>query len=130
MRYGISFFVSVFNNSTIGTFIDDVKILQKFFDSNLRLLWINTPTFFKSDAESIADLYEFAQEFKLDKYSVNIRSDYKTEDGIFRFAKETNARRSQWELTNGEDSSIFFTGSIAEDIVNHVNFPIWTFSIQ
>lgn len=37
---------------------------------------------------------------------------------------------SPWERKRGKGWRIFFIGSTAEDIVNHVKMPIWTLALK
>lgn len=104
-----------------------VKELQVFFGAKLHLLWINTPGIFKTDTEALTSLHEFARDHKFTSYSVNIRSDYDIEAGIFRFCKETDADMIAMGTHAWKGLAHLFTGSIAEDIVSHVNLPVWTY---
>lgn len=114
-------------DQSYNKFSEAVKALQAFFGANIHLLWINTPSIFKTDSQAQASLQEFARDHKFTHYSINIRSDYTIEDGIYRFCKETDADMIAMGTHAWKGLVHFFTGSIAEDIVNHVNLPVWTY---
>lgn len=107
-----------------------VQDLQKFFDAHVHLLWVNTPQIFKSDADCLMDIQRYATDFDFNNYSINTCSDYQVENGIFRFAKETNADMVAMGTHAWKGLAHLFNGSIAEEIVNHINIPIWTYTIR
>lgn len=111
-------------------FYQQLLKLQKFFGASLELLWINTPRTFRKDSDIKADLEKFAREGNLQNYSINIRSDFSIEHGIYAFAKETNSDLIAMGTHAWKGFIYLLAGSIAEDLVNHVDFPIWTFGLS
>ena len=111
-------------------FIQSIKELQTFFDAKLHLFYINTPLFFKSDPDAAKALNAFATENKFTNYTTHIRSDYTVEAGIAHFAKEIGADLIAMGTHAWKGLAHFFIGSTAEDIVNHVNMPIWTLRLS
>lgn len=111
-------------------FCDHLKQLQAFFNASLYFLWINTPLIFKNDSEAHKDLQKFATDAHFTDYSIHVRSDYTVEDGIYRFAREMDAELIAMGTHAWKGFVHFVVGSTAEDIVNHVNFPIWTYALK
>ena len=107
-------------------FITEVNKLQEFYKATIHLLWINTPHEFKSDASSREDLQQFAANTGLSNYSLNTRSDYTVEEGIYRFAKEINADMIAMATHGRTGLARRLRGSIAGDIVSHIDIPVWT----
>lgn len=107
-----------------------VKALQEFFHAKISLLWINTPGAFRADREAQIDLYRFAQRFGLVDYSLNLRSDYTAAEGILRFARETRADLIAIGTHARKGLSHWFSGSVAEEVVDHAIIPIWTCAIN
>jgi len=103
-----------------------VKKLQDFYQAKIHLLWINTPHAFSSDTSSRESLQQFANSNKFTNYSVNIRSDYTVEEGIYRFAKESNSDMIAMATHGWTGFKRLIRGSIAEDIVSHIGLPVWT----
>ncbi len=112
------------------TLIQKIKELQEFFGAKLHMLYVNTPASFRRDAESKPALEAAAKKYGLKNYTLNVINDISEEDGIAAFtntikgdliAMRTHGRRGLAHLA---------TGSIAEDLVNHIQCPIWTYRIK
>jgi len=104
--------------------------LQQFFGASLYLLSINTPRTFRKDIDIKTDLQKFALDGNLQDYSINIRSDFSAEHGIYAFAKEVDADLIAMGTHAWKGFVYLLAGSVAEDLVNHVDFPIWTFGLE
>lgn len=110
--------------------VDSVKALQDFFQARLHVVWINTPVNFTSDVRTLQKLEVFAKHFQLKRYTLNIFNHPNEEDGIIHFneylggdliAMGTHGRKGFTHLLNG---------SVAEDVANHTDSPIWTSSLK
>ena len=77
-----------------------VKELQEFLRARLHVLFVNTPANFKQDNETQQALKAFANKI-----------------GADMIAMGTHGRRGLNHL---------MAGSMAEDVVNHIDCPIWT----
>jgi nucleotide-binding universal stress UspA family protein len=107
-----------------------VKALQNFFHAQLHIVWINTPTNFTADATTKKRLFEFAQRFMLKDFTINIYNDVYEESGIINFSHEINASMLAMGTHGRKGLAHLFSGSLTEDVVNHIDLPIWTSSIQ
>lgn len=112
-----------------ANYLQELRFIQNLFHAKLQMLWINTPNIFKSDGEALDDLREFAEEYQLYNYKLNIRSDHTEQDGILRFASEINATLIFMPTHSRKGLAHWLTGSITENVVNHVQCPVWTCSI-
>ncbi|HZY83180.1 MAG TPA: universal stress protein [Cyclobacteriaceae bacterium] len=104
--------------------------LQKFFDAQLHLLWVNTPGHFVADSEIHGLMREFAHHYSLSNYSLVIKNDLYEAAGIIKYSEDIDAGIIAMGTSSRRGLAHFFQGSIAEDVVNHVNCPIWTFSTR
>lgn len=111
-------------------FYEQLIKLQQFFEASLELLWVNTPRTFRKDSDVKADLTQFAQKGNLTSYTINIRSDFSAEHGIYAFAKEIDADLIAMGTHAWKGLTYLLAGSVAEDMVNHIDFPIWTFGLS
>jgi nucleotide-binding universal stress UspA family protein len=107
-----------------------VKSLQEFFGASLHILWVNTPIFFKRDKDIHALLDTFVRHYGLKDYTMNIRNDTFEVDGIVSFAGEMKADMIAMPTHGRRGLAHLISGSIAEDVLNHVQCPIWTYSIH
>lgn len=108
-----------------------VMMLQKFFNAKLHLLLVNTPSNFRTHEEQKEAMQEYVKHYGFENYTINMRNDtYFEPDSILRFAGEVHADMIAMGTHARRGISHFLIGSTAEDVVNHVNVPIWTTSIR
>jgi nucleotide-binding universal stress UspA family protein len=110
--------------------VNHVKELQSFFSAKLHLLMVNTPHNMKRTKDEMEMMTDYATHFKLENFTINIRNDFYEEDGIISFAHEIKAGLIAMGTSGRRGLSHLFAGSIAEDVVNHADCPIWTFPTQ
>jgi nucleotide-binding universal stress UspA family protein len=108
----------------------EIKQLQAFFGAKLHLLLVNTPYNLERTADEKERLETFAKQSGLENYTINLRNDFREPNGIVRFATEINADLIAMGTHGRRGLNHLFTGSIAEDVVNHIDCPIWTFSTR
>ncbi len=111
-------------------FIDRVVELQKFFHATLHVLFVNTPDKFKRDHEAREDMNLFVKEYQLSDYTLNIRNDPYEEDGILQFAKEIKADMIAMATHSRRGLVHLFAGSVAEEVLIHSDFPMWTCTLK
>jgi nucleotide-binding universal stress UspA family protein len=107
--------------------IEKLKRLQNLFKATLHILYVNTPSHFKEGTDIKRELEDFAKYFNLENFTLNIRDNIDEGDGIIKFAHEINGDMIAMETHGRRGLSHLFHGSIAEDVVNQVDSPIWTF---
>lgn len=103
-----------------------VKALQYFFKATLHIVWINTPSNFTRDTTTHKRLKDFAKRFMLKDFTLNIFNDPYEETGVMNFTEMIGADMIALGTHSRKGLSHFLNGSVAEDIVNHVDCPIWT----
>lgn len=107
-----------------------LKDLQKWFDADLYLVLINTPGNFESTRESAAKIKKFVKKYSIEHAVAEIYNSISEESGIVEFADDINADMIAM-ATQGRTGLVhLFTGSIAEDVVNHAKRPVWTFKTK
>ena len=103
-----------------------VKALQNFFKAKLHILYVNTPANFKRDATTRQLLKEFAKRFMLKDYTLNVYNATDQEMGVADFVHEMGADMVAMATHGRKGLNHFMSGSVAEDVVNHLDCPIWT----
>ena len=111
-------------------FIEKVKELQAFFGAKLHVLLVNTPTRFNLDVEAKGQLEDFAKHYKLENFTLNARNDLFEQEGISRFVEEVKADMVVMATHGRRGLAHLLSGSIAEDIVNHAQCPVWTYNLR
>jgi len=110
--------------------VENVKALQNFLKATLHLLWVNTPLNFAADSVSHERFVAFVSHHKLKGYTTNIYNHSNEEDGILQFTKAikgdiiaigTHGRRGLSHVVNG---------SLAENVVNHSDKLVWTYTLR
>lgn len=107
-----------------------VKALQNFFGASLHVLYVNTPSRFRRDVEVKKEIKAFAKRFMLKDYTLTIFNDYTEEEGLRNFISETKADLVAMATHGRKGLNHLMSGSIAEDAVNHLQCPIWTYKIS
>ncbi|MCU0397918.1 MAG: universal stress protein [Cyclobacteriaceae bacterium] len=107
-----------------------VKELQNFFKAKLHIVWINTPTNFTRDSITMKRLNAFAKRFMFKDYTVNVYNDPYEEAGVISFTKEVEADMIVMGTHGRKGVAHLLSGSVAEDVVNHTECPIWTYSLK
>ncbi|MCS6973611.1 MAG: universal stress protein [Cyclobacteriaceae bacterium] len=107
-----------------------VKALQDFFKATLHIVWINTPTNFTPDRITTQRLEAFAKRFMFKNYTVNVYNDPYEEAGIINFTHSIKADMIAMGTHGRKGLAHVLAGSIAEEVVNHVDCPIWTYSLK
>jgi nucleotide-binding universal stress UspA family protein len=120
--------------STLGLnqtdLVQHVVSLQEFFKAKLHIVFVNTPENFKTDEEGRGMLEEYAKHYKLKNYTLNFKNNFSERDGILDFAEDIKADMIAMATHSRKGLKHFFLGSVAESVVNHLDCPVWTYSIK
>lgn len=134
--YDINFktvvFACDFSEEAIKPYKNAIKMFST-MNSKMYLVHVNLPSErFKSTVEIEKDVVNFFQKAdgNLDKMAnVYYVSDYSVEMGVINLALKVDADVIAIPTHGKKGISLFFEGSIGEDIVNHANLPVITFKI-
>jgi nucleotide-binding universal stress UspA family protein len=111
-------------------FINSLKELQDFFGARLHILLVNTPIHFRTDAEAKESLREFAMYYNLKNYKIHFRNYTREEDGIIDFAYSEGMDLIAMATHARKGLAHLFNISITENVVNHIQSPIWTYCLK
>ncbi len=112
------------------TLILKVKELQTFFKATLHIVYINTPGSFRKDIDTHQQMKAFAKRYMLKDYTINVYNDMDQESGLANFIKEVKGDMVAMATHGRRGLAHLMTGSIAEDVVNHIDCPIWTYRVN
>jgi nucleotide-binding universal stress UspA family protein len=107
-----------------------VKELQEFFKAKLHIVHINTPLNFTSDDVTFARLKAFAKQFNFRNHSLNVYNHSDGEEGILRFTDKVKGDLIALGTHGRTGLAHLVNGSLAEDIANHTDRLIWTYSLK
>jgi nucleotide-binding universal stress UspA family protein len=107
-----------------------VKAVQNFFKASIHIVWVNTPNNFTRDITTHSRLQDFAKRFLFKNFTTHVFNDLYEEDGIINFAHHMKADMIVMGTHGRKGLAHVLSGSLAEDVVNHVDVPIWTYNIK
>lgn len=125
-------FATDFSENSIDAFRNIVALLRP-FNAKLNLLHVNVPdeSFLSSDKiEQKVQNFLMKAEGNLNRLSdVSFISDRSAEDGILKYANNSNADLIAITTHGRTGLSHFFQGSISENIANHGHIPLLSFKM-
>lgn len=106
--------------------------LGGFYNGHLDLLCINTPNHFSTTWDTMSKMKKVSEQLKglFSEIKLHVINDYTEEEGISHFMKENEADLLIMGTGGRRGLLHLLTGSIAEDIVNHLPAPVWVFPIS
>jgi len=125
----------IFASNFIDDCLESFKKARKFakqFNTNIKLLYINTPgRNFKNSEEIEVKISYFLNKLKLTSTDVSysVYNDYDVESGILNYCNKNNVDLIGIPTHGRKGISHMFRGSIGEDVVNHAQIPVITFKI-
>lgn len=105
-----------------------VKALQEFFKAKLHILYVNSPFKFGRNVFVEKKLNEFATQNKFKNYTINIYNDLDAENGIINFSRKFKNKMVTMSTHGRKGLAHLVMGSVTEDVVNHLDCPIWTYT--
>lgn len=110
--------------------IHKLQTFQQLFNAHIQLLYVITPATFNTTRE-INELKEnFVKKANLDNYSFHIYAESNAEAGILHFAEDFGGDIIAVATHQRRGWRHFFSGSIAENIVNHAKQPVLAFNMK
>lgn len=113
-----------------GKHIEVIKVIEEYFDVKTHIVRVNTPNNFQTDIDSVRELHEYAANSGIKNYDVRVYNDVTEEEGIIHFADEINADLIVMATHGRKGLAHLIAGSIAEEVVNHTQRPVLTFSMK
>lgn len=106
--------------------VEHVKTLTKHLKARLHILYVNTPALFRADTQSTDLLGQLIRKYQLKDAEAHIWNDVSEESGVVNFASRTGSCMVVMATHGRRGLAHLMTGSIAEDVVNHIRFPVWS----
>jgi len=110
--------------------ITSIKTIQEALGAKLHLVKVDTPRNFESSRSINQRIQKFVKTHQLENYTISIYNEYSEEDGIIYFAEDIDADMIAL-ATHGRTGLLhLLSGSIAEDVANHAQRPVWTCKVD
>ncbi len=110
--------------------LEEVKKFQKLFEAKLDLIWINTPHFIENEDRMREQLQSIAEKHGLENFQVHVYKSITPDSGVLFFAEEFGSSMIAMATHGRKGLSHLFSGSLAEDVVNHAKRPVLTYSLS
>ncbi|WP_323757763.1 universal stress protein [Roseivirga sp.] len=108
--------------------IEELKKLQALTGAKLHLVKINTTNDFHTQRQMQDEFVRYINDHQLANVHTAIYNETSEEEGILAYAEDVNADMIAIG-THGRTGLLhLLSGSIAEDLVNHSQIPVWTLS--
>ncbi len=111
-------------------YISSVQMIQKLFEAELHLVYINTPNHFINERDIIRGMRKFAKDNGLDNHHIHVYCHKHEEEGIVWFTEDHRMDMVMLATEGRTGISRLFERSIAEDVVNFSKKPVITFNIH
>ena len=122
-------FASDFENVT-EDLIRRLTSVSSLLKARLRVVIINTPASFTSSRLDNELMNKFVSKHHIEDYTTEIYNFSNEEDGIMAYAEDIGAHMIALGTNQKKGVKHFLKGSIAEDVVNHAEVPVWTFHLN
>jgi nucleotide-binding universal stress UspA family protein len=107
-----------------------VKKTQRYYDSTIHLLRVNTPGDFQRDKVVKDYMFKFAKSLQLKNYTINVYNDLTEEEGIQYFADSIDADMIAMATHGRTGFAHVLAGSIAESVVKMASRPVLTYVVK
>lgn len=104
--------------------------LQNLLGAKLHLVKVDTPGNFESSRTIKKRIHAFVQKHGLENFTMEIYNESTEEDGIIYFAEDIDADMIAIATHGRTGLKHLLSGSIAEDVVNHAQRPVWTCGVN
>ncbi len=111
-------------------YFEELLKIHNMFNATLHFVWINTPHVIENEEIAKARLQSYVDHIGITDYTISIRRDIMADAGILRFTDEIGADLIAMATHGNRGIAHLFSGSLAEDIVNHSLIPVWTYNLH
>ena len=103
---------------------------QQLFNAKLHLVWVHSVHDISPDDKVRENLEKFASKSGLQNYEIHTERAVTPDEGIMFFAQDQHMDMIAMTTHGRKGLMHLFLGSVAENVVNHANKPVWTFSLK
>lgn len=111
--------------------VQQITALQTLFGAVVHLLYVNGfPFSMESDEQAERKLEDYALFYGLKDYTVHVSRGLNVQEGILKYARRIPNSIIAMGTHGYKGLAHFTQGSVAEDVVNHLSEPVWTYVMQ
>jgi nucleotide-binding universal stress UspA family protein len=112
------------------SFMRQIGMLQRYYNSRLEFLWIKTPHNIENDDSVREELTQLIRSYGIDNFTFTIIRNIFPADGILIHAYDNDADMIAMATHARRGISHWLSGSLTEDTLNHIQLPVWTFKLN
>ncbi|MEO9871997.1 universal stress protein [Ekhidna sp.] len=112
------------------SFLKEVAKLQEKFDATFDFLWVKTPHNIENEEVVSKELSKIIASYGIKRSTLTIENSVFPSDGIIWHADDIKADMIAMATHARRGLSHWFSGSLTEDTVNHIDIPVWTFKLD
>ncbi|MCP4457390.1 MAG: universal stress protein [Cytophagales bacterium] len=111
-------------------FLNKISKFQQLFAASIEFIWVKTPHSIES-SELVTDaLNSLLSKYEIASSSFSIIRDIFPDEGIIKYSKESDADMIAMATHARRGLAHLFSGSLTEDVLNHLNIPLWSFKLD
>lgn len=111
--------------------VEKIKELQRIFQAVVHVLNVNIyMESLTTDQEIKVSLENYVRFYGITNYKVHVAKSTNLEEGIVNYAARVPRSIIAMATHGHQGLSHLLLGSVAEDVVNHVDEPVWTYAIN
>jgi nucleotide-binding universal stress UspA family protein len=116
---------------TQNALLEKIKELQRVFNAVIHVLNVNVyMESLTSDEEMRTSMENYVKFYGLANYKVHVSNSPNVEEGIAKCAARVPRSIIAMATHGNQGITHLLTGSVAEDVVNHVDEPVWTYTLN
>lgn len=123
-------YCSDFSEDQINDQLPRVKQFVDFFNAQLHLVYVNTPSYFEESSVVMSRMKNVAQLYGLENSTHHIYNAFDIDDGVISFANMIEADLITMITHGYRGVKKLFSDNVTESIVNHSKFPVLTLHIH
>jgi len=112
------------------TLCNEVMSLKEKYDSDIDLLFINTPKNFKDTVYTDREAKRIANRYGLKDVNFVVHNSHDVEKGVFEYVEKVNGEMIVLATQGLTGFSLFLYSSFTEDIINHSTVPVYSFNMK
>ncbi len=113
-----------------GRVIEAIRDFQNLTETHLSLLWVNTLHIIENEQKVKNEMEITGKKYGLTDFSVHVVKSVSAESGIMNYAEKSGADLIAMATHSRHGIAHIFSGSLAEDIVNHAEKAVWTCTLR
>ena len=114
----------------LGPIFNELQKVQAHFEAKVHLLWVDTLQVMASDTPILERLRMAAVDHQLANFEVHTVQAASPEKGILHFANDHQMDMIAMATHGFKGLAHLLLGSVAENVVNHTQIPVWTFGLN